>query len=81
MRNVATDGWQRPVYFANTLNPKSLNLDEYLRWKVLPTGWSQSKPLRNARGPVLWVGRTRAELPVSHGDTQATRSRRSLRKF
>ena len=42
LRNVANDGWQRPVYFANTMAPSNfLNLNDYLRmegmaYRVLP---------------------------------------------
>ncbi len=42
LRNIAADNWQRPVYFANTMNPSSfLNLTDYFRmegmaYRVLP---------------------------------------------
>lgn len=42
LENVARDGWDRPVYFANTVTPSSfLGLDDYLRleglaYRVLP---------------------------------------------
>ncbi|MEM6262896.1 MAG: DUF2723 domain-containing protein [Bacteroidota bacterium] len=42
LQNIATNGWKRPVYFANTMAPSSyLNLDPYLHmegmaYRVLP---------------------------------------------
>ncbi len=42
LKNVANNGWSRPIYFANTVAPNSfLNLDSYLRqeglaYRVLP---------------------------------------------
>lgn len=42
LENVARDGWDRPIYFANTVTPSSfLGLDDYLRleglaYRVLP---------------------------------------------
>lgn len=63
LRNVAADGWQRPVYFANTLSPSSfLNLDNYLRleglaYRVVPVAASEQTPEDLYYG---WVGQSRS---------------------
>jgi len=50
MRNVAADGWKRPVYFANTISSSNfLNLDDYLRmegmaYRVLPVKVNDEMP-------------------------------------
>ncbi len=63
LRNVATDGWRRPVYFANTLSPSSfLNLDDYLRlegiaYRVVPVKASTQTPEDLYYG---WIGQERS---------------------
>ncbi|MEZ4777344.1 MAG: DUF2723 domain-containing protein [Bacteroidia bacterium] len=48
MRNIANDGWKRPVYFANTMPPSSfVNLQDYFRmegmaFRVLPVKRSEA---------------------------------------
>lgn len=50
LENVARDGWDRPVYFANTVTPSSfLGLDNYLRleglaYRVMPVLKTRNDP-------------------------------------
>jgi hypothetical protein len=64
VRNIAAEGWQRPLYFANTLSPdRFLGLQPFLRlegmaYRLLPLAAPDSAPRDLYQG---WIDRERME--------------------